>query len=70
MRLELREAEYASANRNLKQNKVYGSLSTGGSRAVRETGEMVQQAGASARERSSRRQQSAGTLRRPNARRR
>jgi isoquinoline 1-oxidoreductase subunit beta len=43
--------EYASANRNLKENKVYGSLSTGGSRAVRETGEMVQQAGASARER-------------------
>ncbi len=43
--------EYASANRNLRDNKVYGSLSTGGSRAVRETGEMVQQAGASARER-------------------
>src|ERR1700681_87997 len=43
--------EYASANRNLNENKVYGSLSTGGSRAVRETGEMVQQAGASARER-------------------
>src|SRR5215470_15672839 len=43
--------EYASANRNLKENKVYGSLSTGGSRAVRETGTMVQQAGASARER-------------------
>src|SRR6266446_6390353 len=43
--------EYASANRNLKDNKVYGSLSTGGSRAVRETGELVQQAGASARER-------------------
>src|ERR1700688_2324525 len=43
--------EYASANRNLRGNKVYGSLSTGGSRAVRETGEMVQQAGASARER-------------------
>jgi len=43
--------EYASANRNHKENKVYGSLSTGGSRAVRETGEMVQQAGASARER-------------------
>ena len=43
--------EYASANRNLKDNKVYGSLATGGSRAVRETGEMVQQAGASARER-------------------
>src|SRR3979490_173948 len=25
--------EYASANRNLRENKVYGSLSTGGSRA-------------------------------------
>ena len=43
--------EYASANRNFRQNKVYGSLATGGSRAVRETGEIVQQAGASARER-------------------
>jgi isoquinoline 1-oxidoreductase subunit beta len=43
--------EYASANRNLKEKKVYGSLATGGSRAVRETGELVQQAGASARER-------------------
>src|SRR5271168_627427 len=43
--------EYASANRNFKENKIYGSLSTGGSRAVRETGEIVQQAGASARER-------------------
>jgi isoquinoline 1-oxidoreductase subunit beta len=43
--------EYASANRNLRDNKVYGSLSTGGSRAVRETGDLVQQAGASARER-------------------
>jgi isoquinoline 1-oxidoreductase subunit beta len=43
--------EYASANRNLKENKVYGSLATGGSRAVRETGDLVQQAGASARER-------------------
>src|SRR6516225_8196108 len=41
--------EYASANRNFKENKVYGSLATGGSRAVRETGELVQQAGASAR---------------------
>src|SRR5580704_14409678 len=43
--------EYASANRSLRDNKVYGSLSTGGSRAVRETGDLVQQAGASARER-------------------
>src|ERR1700716_2151005 len=43
--------EYASANRNLRENKVYGSLSTGGSRAGREPGARVQQAGASARER-------------------
>jgi isoquinoline 1-oxidoreductase beta subunit len=43
--------EYASANRNFKENKVYGTLSTGGSRAVREQGQLVQQAGASARER-------------------
>ncbi len=43
--------EYASANRNFRENKVYGSLATGGSRAVRETGVIVQQAGASARER-------------------
>src|SRR5258705_13231350 len=43
--------EYASANRNVRDNKVYGSLSTGGSRAVREQGDLVQQAGASARER-------------------
>src|SRR5579871_1314584 len=43
--------EYASANRNARENKVYGTLATGGSRAVRETGEVVQQAGASARER-------------------
>lgn len=43
--------EYASANRNVRDNKVYGTLSTGGSRAVREQGEFVQQAGASARER-------------------
>jgi isoquinoline 1-oxidoreductase beta subunit len=43
--------EYASANRNFRENKVYGTLSTGGSRAVREQGQLVQQAGASARER-------------------
>lgn len=43
--------EYASANRNFRDNKVYGTLSTGGSRAIREQGVLVQQAGASARER-------------------
>jgi len=45
------KAEYASANRNFRQKQVYGNLGTGGSRAVRETREMLQQAGASARER-------------------
>jgi isoquinoline 1-oxidoreductase beta subunit len=45
------KAEYASANRNFRENKVYGNLSTGGSRAVRENRVMLQQAGASARER-------------------
>src|SRR5262245_54227715 len=45
------KAEYASANRNFRENEVYGRLSTGGSRAVRETRAKLQQAGASARER-------------------
>ena len=45
------KAEYASANRNFREKHVYGNLGTGGSRAVRETREMLQQAGASARER-------------------
>src|SRR5438309_11268380 len=39
------KAEYASANRNFRQKQVYGNLGTGGSRAVRETREMLQQAG-------------------------
>jgi isoquinoline 1-oxidoreductase beta subunit len=45
------KAEYASANRNFREKQVYGRLGTGGSRAVRETRAMLQQAGASARER-------------------
>jgi len=45
------KAEYASANRNFREKAVYGRLGTGGSRAVRETRPMLQQAGASARER-------------------
>jgi isoquinoline 1-oxidoreductase beta subunit len=43
--------EYASANRNFRERQVYGSLGTGGSREVRETRAMLQQAGASVRER-------------------
>jgi isoquinoline 1-oxidoreductase beta subunit len=44
-------AEYASANRNLRQNRVYQRMATGGSRAVRGSREYLQQAGASARAR-------------------
>src|SRR5439155_20319534 len=44
-------AEYASANRHLRQNRVYQRMGTGGSRAVRGSREYLQQAGASARTR-------------------
>ncbi|HEX2279083.1 MAG TPA: xanthine dehydrogenase family protein molybdopterin-binding subunit [Candidatus Tectomicrobia bacterium] len=44
-------AEYASANRSLRENRVYQRMATGGSRAVRASREYVQQAGASARAR-------------------
>ena len=30
------KVEYASANRNLRENKVYGDMATGGSRGVRD----------------------------------
>src|SRR3989442_10199243 len=44
-------AEYASANRSLRENRVYQRMGTGGSRAVRASREYLQQAGASARAR-------------------
>lgn len=44
-------AEYASANRSLRENRVYQRMATGGSRAVRGSREYLQQAGASARAR-------------------
>ena len=44
-------AEYASANRNVREGSIYRSMSTGGSRAVRDSREYLQQAGASARAR-------------------
>ncbi|MBN9511039.1 MAG: xanthine dehydrogenase family protein molybdopterin-binding subunit [Alphaproteobacteria bacterium] len=44
-------AEYASAHRNLVEKNVYGRMGTGGSRSVRENYRLLQQAGASARER-------------------
>jgi isoquinoline 1-oxidoreductase beta subunit len=44
-------AEYASANRNVREKQVYKAMGTGGSRAVRDSHEYLQQAGASARAR-------------------
>jgi isoquinoline 1-oxidoreductase beta subunit len=43
-------AEYAPASANLKRDKVYGSMSTGGSRSVRGSQEYLRTAGAMARE--------------------
>jgi len=45
------KCEYASANRNLRQNGVYKSQSTVGSRGLRSSVQFMQQAGASARAR-------------------
>jgi len=42
-------AEYASANRTIREHGVYQQMSTGGSSAVRRSREYLQQAGASAR---------------------
>jgi isoquinoline 1-oxidoreductase beta subunit len=44
-------AEYASANRNLREKNVYNRMMTGGSSAVRGSRQFLQQAGASARAR-------------------
>ena len=44
-------AEYASANRSLRENRVYQRMTTGGSGAVRQSRKFLQQAGASARQR-------------------
>ena len=44
-------AEYASANRSLRENRVYQRFATGGSGAVRRSRVYLQQAGASARAR-------------------
>jgi isoquinoline 1-oxidoreductase subunit beta len=43
--------EYASANRNVRENKVYGDMFSNGSRTVRASQKKMQQVGASARER-------------------
>jgi isoquinoline 1-oxidoreductase subunit beta len=44
-------AEYASANRSIRENRVYQRMGTGGSGAVRLSRKYLQQAGASARAR-------------------
>src|SRR6202453_3265844 len=43
--------EYASPNRNIRENKVYGDMFSNGSRSVRASQKKMQQVGASARER-------------------
>jgi isoquinoline 1-oxidoreductase subunit beta len=43
--------EYASPNRNIRENKVYGDMFSNGSRSVRASQQRMQQVGASARER-------------------
>jgi isoquinoline 1-oxidoreductase beta subunit len=43
--------EYASPNRNLRENKVYGPMFSNGSRSVRASQKKMQQVGASGRER-------------------
>jgi isoquinoline 1-oxidoreductase subunit beta len=43
--------EYASANRSVRENRVYGNMYSHGSMSVRESQKTVQQVGASARER-------------------
>src|SRR5471032_3359981 len=42
--------EYASANRSVRQNRVYGNMYSHGGMSVRESQKMIQQVGASARE--------------------
>src|ERR1700692_2440050 len=43
--------EYASSNRSVRQNRVYGNMYSHGSMSVRESQKKMQQVGASARER-------------------
>lgn len=43
-------AEYAMAGENLRRGEVFGSMSTGGSRSVRESQDYLRRAGATARE--------------------
>ncbi len=42
--------EYADVNEHVRRNRIFGSMSTGGSRAIRDSQEYLRKAGASARE--------------------
>jgi isoquinoline 1-oxidoreductase subunit beta len=43
------KVEFASANRNIREKKIYGNMYSNGSRSVKESQKLVQQVGASAR---------------------
>ena len=43
--------EFASANRNMREKKIYGDMYSNGSRSIKESQKLVQQVGASARQR-------------------
>src|SRR5215510_10428679 len=43
-------AEYADVNEHVRRGRIWGSMSTGGSRGIRDSQEYMRQAGASARE--------------------
>jgi isoquinoline 1-oxidoreductase beta subunit len=43
-------SEYADVNEHVRRNRIFGSMSTGGSRSIRESQEYLRTAGASARE--------------------
>src|SRR6185437_10858346 len=45
------KVEFASANRNVREHKIYGDMYSNGSRSIKESQKLVQQVGASARTR-------------------
>ena len=42
--------EYADVNEHIRRNRIFGSMSTGGSRGIRDSQEIMRKAGAAARE--------------------
>ena len=43
-------AEYADVNEHVRRNRIFGSMSTGGSRGIRDSQEYMRKGGAAARE--------------------